>query len=48
MLENLQHIKEKGIESFLEEEKKRWKCSACGSILSVHREACVYCGSEKK
>jgi len=47
MLENLQYIKEKGIESFIEKEKERWKCSVCGYILSVHRKACIYCASEK-
>ena len=43
MLENLNYIKEHGIEKFLENEEIRWTCSNCGNIVSVHREACTNC-----
>ena len=48
MLKNLTNIKESGIDTFLENEKKRWKCSECGYIISVHRKNCIYCGLERK
>ncbi len=44
MMENLQSVRELGIEGFLEREKGRWKCSECGAVLCVHRERCIYCG----
>jgi len=48
MLDNLEYICEHGIKSFIEKEKKRWACSECGGILSVHRDACVFCGGKKE
>jgi hypothetical protein len=41
-IENLTMIKEKGIDSFLKYESKRRTCPECGSILSVHRNQCLY------
>jgi ribosomal protein S27AE len=43
-IENLQIIKEKGIDNFLVFETNRRTCSNCGSILSVHRDNCLQCG----
>lgn len=43
MLENLEYIKEQGLDAFVENEEIRWKCSYCGSILCVHRKECVNC-----
>lgn len=43
MIENLEYIKEHGIEEFIEKEEIRWTCSNCGNILSVHRNACLKC-----
>jgi hypothetical protein len=47
MFENLMFIKSKGIESFLENENKRWRCSCCGAILCVHRDFCFICKEPK-
>ncbi|MBN2281839.1 MAG: DUF3795 domain-containing protein [Candidatus Marinimicrobia bacterium] len=47
MLENLQMIKEKGIEYFLENENKRWQCETCGGLMDVHRGRCMICEPEK-
>ena len=44
MVENLERIQEVGIESFVAFERERWACPACGAVVSVHREACLYCG----
>jgi len=40
---NLAIIKDKGIDNFLVFESKRRTCSVCGSVMSVHRENCLYC-----
>jgi hypothetical protein len=44
MVDNLREIQQIGIEEFTACEAERWKCSNCGELLSVHREACVKCG----
>lgn len=43
MIENLVTIKEQGVEAFLQSEEKRWTCCVCGSIVCVHKEACLKC-----
>lgn len=47
MLENLAYIKNKGIDAFTENEKKRWKCENCGELICVHR-GCLHCGDKKQ
>jgi hypothetical protein len=44
MLENLRRIGEAGVEAFVEEERGRWACPACGGIRCVHTPTCIYCG----
>jgi len=44
MLENLQFIKDKGINEFVKSERLRWKCSHCGGVINVHRYKCSECG----
>lgn len=43
MLENLQNIKEKGVDEFIQSEEERWKCPQCGNLLCVHRNSCQKC-----
>ncbi len=43
MIENLQYIQDYGIQQFLEEEQKRWKCPACGEVLCCHNGLCFQC-----
>lgn len=40
---NLESIKEKGIGVFLEEEKIKWTCSNCGTLLCIHKTECENC-----
>ena len=47
MIENLKYIKEKGIDDFLEKEKKKWTCPQCGGIVTCHGGICLSCGFEK-
>lgn len=46
MIENLEYIKQHGMEAFLKNEESRWTCIECGSIVSVHRNACLICKTQ--
>jgi hypothetical protein len=46
MIQNLACIKNNGLEKFLKNEEEKWKCKACGSDLSVHRDFCINCKTE--
>ena len=48
MIENLHTIEKVGINKFIEMEKRKWSCSSCGSLLSVHRGNCLNCGNQNK
>lgn len=43
LIENGVFINENGIEAFLKEEKKKWTCSNCGGIISLHDRLCSKC-----
>lgn len=47
MIENLNFIKENGIEKFIEEQQETWKCQNCGELLSCHNGLCFSCDLEK-
>jgi hypothetical protein len=47
MLENLECIKDNGIDAFLEKEKEKWICPMCGGIVTCHGGTCLKCGFEK-
>lgn len=47
MIENLERIREGGLDAFVAFEQERWECSECGGVISVHRDACIYCGATK-
>lgn len=44
-VQNLQKIKKTSLNSFIEAEKEKWKCSNCGHLLCVHNEVCLRCGA---
>ncbi|MFC2129783.1 DUF3795 domain-containing protein [Bacteroidota bacterium] len=46
MIENLDKIRDHGLEIFLDDEDHRWNCEDCGRVVSVHRNACDNCGSK--
>jgi hypothetical protein len=46
MIDNLNFIRENGMERFLENEQNRWTCDVCGSGVSVHRKFCLNCKTE--
>jgi hypothetical protein len=43
MIENLEFIKENGIESFLIMEEEKWKCPECGEFICCHNGLCLNC-----
>ena len=45
-IQNLNKIKEIGLQAFIEIEKEKWKCNSCGQLLCVHREVCLNCGNK--
>jgi len=47
MLENLEFIRDRGIDVFLKKEKKKWTCPECGGIVTCHGGMCLSCGFKK-
>jgi hypothetical protein len=47
-IQNLETIREKGINTFLANETLKWTCPACGSVLTCHRNHCLVCQHEIK
>ena len=45
MVENLEQIKTQGVEDFLKSQEAKYKCPACGDVVSVHDRKCYSCGS---
>jgi hypothetical protein len=43
MLENLNAIKERGMESFLKEQQEKWGCPNCGGMVCCHIGLCLNC-----
>jgi len=43
MIDNLESIRNIGLNKFLENENQRWICPNCGEILCVHRDYCLNC-----
>jgi hypothetical protein len=43
MIENLNFIKENGMEDFLKKETERWKCAECGGTICCHNGLCLSC-----
>jgi hypothetical protein len=44
MIENLEFIKDHGIESFLAQEEAKWRCPECGGRICCHNGLCLSCG----
>jgi len=47
MIDNSKFIKEHGMQKFLEEQEKLWKCPNCGEMISCHNGLCFNCELEK-
>lgn len=43
IIDNLKKVDEMGLEAFIEYDKKRLTCKACGGYLNVHEKKCHQC-----
>ena len=43
LMENSRHVQDHGLESFMEEQKKRYTCKRCKGIISLHDRVCSEC-----
>ena len=46
MIENLEYIKNSGINNFIDNEKIRWTCNECGGTICAHKGYCYSCGKK--
>lgn len=47
VIDNLEIIKNAGIDEFLAHEKLKWTCSACGGTICIHKGLCINCSRVK-
>jgi len=47
MIENLEYIRDNGINKFLEREQEKWRCPECGGVICCHNGICFNCGLDK-
>ncbi|MBN1254681.1 MAG: DUF3795 domain-containing protein [Deltaproteobacteria bacterium] len=40
---NLDCIKKRGIDKFIDEQYKKYRCSKCGELISIHNRKCFQC-----
>jgi hypothetical protein len=46
-VENLEHIRDRGMRSFLASQRRKWRCQSCGGLISVHNGLCFSCDQKK-
>ncbi|MFX1453947.1 MAG: DUF3795 domain-containing protein [Promethearchaeota archaeon] len=46
MIENLKRIEEKGVEQWLQEQRKLYTCPGCGGEICIHDTECYDCGNK--
>lgn len=46
-VENLRSLKNKGMKSFLREQRKEWRCARCGGVICIHNKKCFNCDIKK-
>ena len=47
MVENLEQIKEQGMEKFLAKQREKWGCPQCGGVICCHNGLCLKCSLDK-
>jgi len=47
MIENLENIRDKGMEQFLSEQEEKWRCPECGGTICCHNGLCFQCSLDK-
>lgn len=48
MIENLQYIKEHGMDKFLQRQVEKYTCPTCGGVICVHNGTCYACDTIHK
>ncbi|MFA5374728.1 MAG: DUF3795 domain-containing protein [Dehalococcoidia bacterium] len=43
MIENLEFIKNNGVDAFIAQQEAKYKCPQCGGVICVHRKKCFAC-----
>jgi hypothetical protein len=41
--ENLESIRKGGIDKFIQDQYKKYRCSKCGGLISIHNRKCFKC-----
>jgi len=44
MIDNLERIREIGVDAFVGLEREKWRCPGCGAVVCVHKTDCLRCG----
>ena len=44
-IDNLNSIKQNGMDKFLESEEEKYRCDECGGVICVHTDKCYECGN---
>ena len=47
MIENLEFIRDNGMQKFLMKEEEKWRCPQCGGTISCHNGLCYSCQLDK-
>lgn len=45
MIDNLEKIRDFGIDAFMKKEMEKWSCADCGRLICVHLGYCLQCKS---
>ena len=45
LIEHFERIKTIGMQEFILEADKKWRCKKCGEYICVHRAICLHCGA---
>lgn len=43
VIENLEFIRDNGIDKFLRRQAKKYKCPTCGAMICIHNGKCYHC-----
>jgi predicted RNA-binding Zn-ribbon protein involved in translation (DUF1610 family) len=48
MIDNLNYIRQKGMDAFLQSQYKKYRCPKCGGMRSTHSNKCFKCDKVTK
>jgi len=43
MIENLEYMRQHGVDAFLKKEEEKWQCKECGGTVCCHNGLCLEC-----